>query len=92
MEDTHYTLQDIRLAGFGGEICNALQLPTHDKKVPCMDYVREIAKNPIAKAVKLADLRDNMDVGRLTVVDEAARKRLEKYKEAYHFLSGEWPG
>ena len=89
MEDTHYTLQEIRLAGFGGEICNAQQLLTRDKKVPCMDYVREIAKNPIAKAVKLADLRDNTDVGRLTVVDEAARKRLEKYKEAYHCLSGE---
>ena len=89
IEDTKYTLQDIRLAGFGKPICDALQLMTHVKSVPYMDYVRAIAKNPIAKAVKLADLRDNMDLSRLEVIDEKAEKRLEKYREAYRFLSGE---
>lgn len=89
IEDTSYTLQDIRLAGFGGVICDALQLLTHNKSIPYMDYVKAIAANPIAKAVKLADLRDNMDVSRLLVVDEKAKKRLDKYKEAYHYLSGE---
>lgn len=89
IEDTHYTLEDIRLAGFGGVICDALQLLTHKKSIPYMDYVKAIAANPIAKAVKLADLRDNMDDSRLLIVDEKAKKRLDKYKEAYHYLSGE---
>lgn len=87
-EDTTVTIEDIRLAGFGAAVCDALQLLTHDKAVPYMDYVREIAKNPIARAVKLADLEDNMDLERLAVVDEAAEKRLEKYQAAHRLLSG----
>ena len=83
VEDTDLTIQDIRLAGFGTVICDALRLLTHDKSVPYMDYVRAIAENPIAKAVKMADLQDNMDTSRLPEVDEAALKRLEKYREAY---------
>lgn len=86
VEDTDLTIQDIRLAGFGAMICEALQLLTHDKAVPYMDYVREIAKNPIAKAVKMADLQDNMDTSRLIEFDEAAEKRLSKYREAFQFL------
>lgn len=87
VEDTDLTIQDIRLAGFGTVICDALRLLTHDKSVPYMDYVRAIAENPIAKAVKMADLQDNMDTSRLPEVDEAALKRLEKYWEAYRILS-----
>ena len=87
IEDTDLTIVDIRLAGFGSVICDALQLLTHDKKVPYMDYVCEIAKNPIAKAVKLADLRDNMDLSRLDRIDEKAQKQVEKYRAAYQLLS-----
>lgn len=87
VEDTDLTIQDIRLAGFGTVICESLQLLTHDKSVPYMDYVRQIKKSPIAKAVKMADLRDNMDTSRLIDIDEAAEKRLKKYHEAYLILS-----
>ena len=89
IEDTSYTIEDICLAGFGAVICDALQTMTHDKRVPYMEYVKGIAKNPIARAVKLADLRDNMDVSRLIEVDEKAKQRLEKYRAAYAYLSGD---
>ena len=59
---------------------------THDDSVPYMDYVKEIAKNPVAKAVKLADLRHNSDLTRLDVIDEKALKRAEKYKKATELL------
>ena len=87
VEDSGVTLEDIRLAGFGAAICDALQRMTHDKSIPYMDYVRRIAENPIARAVKLADLRDNMDLSRLPEVDAAAEARLEKYRAAYALLS-----
>ena len=87
VEDTDVSLEDIRLAGFGCVICDALRLLTHDKSVPYMDYVRAIAENPIAKAVKLADLRDNMDVNRLAVIDDDTKRRFAKYLEAYRLLT-----
>ena len=89
VEDTEQTIGDIRLAGFGAAICNALQLLTHDKSVPYEDYVKAIARNPIAKAVKLADLQDNMDTSRLLTLDEKAERRLKKYRAAYAYLNGD---
>ena len=87
VEDTDYTIVDIRLAGFGAAICEALQMLTHKKHIPYMEYVKDVARNPIARAVKLADLQDNMDTSRLLVVDQSAEKRIEKYRAAVAYLS-----
>lgn len=87
-EDTPVTLEEIRRMGFPAATCEALALLTHDDAVPYMDYVKRLAANDVARAVKLADLRDNMDVTRLPVWDEAARERVEKYRRAYRYLSG----
>lgn len=86
VEDTSYTLDMIRAIGFPERVIEALALLTHDESVPYMDYVTEIKKNPIAKAVKLADLKHNSDLSRLDVVDEKAIKRAEKYKKAMELL------
>ena len=86
VEDTDTTLDDLRKMDFGDDVIDALTLLTHDERVPYMDYVAEIKKNPIARAVKLADLRHNSGLTRLDVVDEKALKRVEKYKKAIALL------
>jgi len=88
VEDTPITFDDLADAGFPAEVTDALRLLTHDPAVPYMDYVREIKKNPVAKAVKLADLRHNSDTTRLDVVDEKALERVKKYAEAREILEG----
>jgi (p)ppGpp synthase/HD superfamily hydrolase len=89
VEDTPYTLADLRAMGFPPEVIDALTLLTHDKSVPYMDYVRKIKTNRIASAVKLADLRHNSDLSRLDTVDDDALKRVKKYKQAMSILTGE---
>ena len=86
VEDTDYTLKDIAAMGFGQDVVDALALMTHYKNVPYLDYVAKIKDNPIARKVKLADLAHNSDPTRLDVIDEEARKRLEKYKKAIALL------
>ena len=86
VEDTATTFEDLEKQGFSDEIINALKLLTHDKSVSYMDYVAEIKKNRIATKVKLADLKHNSDLTRLSVVDEKALKRKEKYEKAIKFL------
>lgn len=86
IEDTEHTIEDIEKMGFPSEVVEALRLLTHDERVPYMDYVRKISENPIAKAVKIADLRHNSDLSRLDEIDEYAKKRTEKYKEALSLL------
>ena len=87
IEDTPYTLRDLREMGFEEDVLAALDLMTHDKNVPYMEYVAKIKENPIARTVKLADLRHNSDLTRLDKIDEEALKRVEKYKKAIRFLS-----
>ena len=87
IEDTSYTLQDLRNLGFDEDVLGALELMTHDKNVPYMDYVAKIKGNAIAKSVKLADLSHNSDLTRLDEINEAALNRVEKYKAAIKLLS-----
>ncbi len=91
VEDTDYTLEDLRAMGYPDEVVEALALLTHDPAVPYMAYVEEIAKNPIARKVKMADLRHNSDLSRMDEVDEWAVKRTEKYKKALAYLKRHVP-
>ncbi len=86
VEDTDYTIDDLKNMGFPIEVLEALKLLTHDPSVPYMDYVVALSDNEIAKSVKMADLRHNSDLTRLDVVDEWAIKRNEKYKKALEYL------
>ncbi len=87
VEDTDYSLKDLENMGFPESVIHALALLTHERGVPYMDYVARIKENPIARAVKLADLRHNSDLSRLDFVDEKAVQRAEKYKKAIALLS-----
>lgn len=82
IEDTEYTFEDLRKEGFSEAVIEALILLTHKEGVEYMDYVKGIKKNPIARAVKLADLAHNSDLSRLDKVDEKALERREKYIKA----------
>lgn len=91
VEDTDYTLDDLRGMGFPDPVVDALALLTHDPEVPYMDYIKEIAKDPIARKVKMADLRHNSDLSRLNEVDERALERAAKYKKALDYLKRHRP-
>ena len=86
VEDTDYTIDDLTALGFDKTITDAITLLTHSDDTEYMDYVAKIKTNPIAKAVKLADLRHNSDLSRLSVIDQKALKRREKYQKAIALL------
>ena len=88
VEDTDYTIGDIKGMGFGDAVVEALKLLTHDPAVPYMDYIKAIADNPLAKKVKLADLEHNSDITRLNhELTEKDHKRLYKYMLARTLLT-----
>ena len=86
VEDTDYTIEDLTSMGFSKNITDAIALMTHADDVEYMDYVLKIKNNPIAKTVKLADLKHNSDLTRLDVIDEKALNRREKYLKAIELL------
>ena len=79
VEDTNISLDDLKSI-FPKEVTNAVALMTHDSNVPYLEYVRNIAANPIAKAVKLADIHHNSDSTRMP---EASNAVLARYSEKY---------
>ena len=81
IEDTPYTLLDLKNMGFNDTVIEVLTLLTHNESVPYFDYVNKIKNNEIAKKVKIADLKHNSDVSRLNEVDEWTIKRNQKYAD-----------
>jgi len=47
------------------------------------EYILRVASNPLARIVKLADLKHNMDITRQNSFDDVDIDRLEKYHKAY---------
>lgn len=86
VEDTHYTFDDLRRKGIPEKCIEALRLLTHDKRIPYIEYIRGLADNPLARTVKLADLKDNSDLSRLVLFTDRDRERQVRYKEAIAFL------
>lgn len=87
VEDTDITFEQLMGTGFPNEVISALRLLTHDKSVPYSEYIEGIKGNPIATAVKLADLKHNSDPARLQIIDDNAKQRMEKYRAAIIALS-----
>ena len=87
IEDTDITIDVLRNEDFPQEVLDAVALMTHDDDTPYFDYIKRIKTNPIATAVKLADLQDNSNYERLDKVDIKDLQRLEKYREAKRMLS-----
>lgn len=88
VEDTPVTLEELAMH-FPKEVIDAVALLTHDQDEPYLDYVRRIKDNPIARAVKIADLHHNCDPSRLAdgAMDEGDIRRYEnKYKKALEIL------
>ena len=81
-----YSLDALARAGFPEAVLRALRLLTHAEGVPYMDYVCALAQDPIARRVKLADLRHNTDVRRL---NGARPKKYDLYLQAIRYLQAE---
>ena len=89
VEDTDVTFEDLKEQGFSQPVLDAVALLTHDPEVPYLEYVAALKSNPIAKAVKLADLAHNSDLTRIDEVTERDLKRVERYREAMALLLSE---
>ena len=89
VEDSDVTYDDLRGEGFPETVINAIAEMTHDDGTPYMEYVRRLKSNPLAKKVKLADLRHNSDLSRLDSVTPADAERAKKYQQAIALLESE---
>ena len=83
VEDTPWTMEQLRAEGFSDRVLDALDRVTQREGEPYDEFVERSAANPVSRAVKIADIEDNMDIRRLDAVTPRAAERLEKYRRAW---------
>jgi len=83
VEDTEWTLEQLRAEGFSEEVLEAVDCLTHRNGEEYFEYVARAGANALARRVKLADLEDNMNVMRLAEVRDKDLERVRKYHKAW---------
>ncbi len=89
VEDSDWTLEDLRKEGLPEEVVQAVGILTKKRNENYEEYILRVKQNPLARQVKLADLKHNSDLSRLANVTDRDRKRVAKYQKAIAFLSEE---
>ena len=90
IEDTDWTFEKLAEEGFSDKVIAALKCVTKlSENENYDDFIDRVKKNPLAAAVKINDLTDNMDIRRLPYLSDKDVKRLKKYLKAYKRLTGE---
>lgn len=88
VEDCDVSLQDLKDAQFPESVIEAVECVTRRPDESYQEFIERAAENPIARAVKLADLEDNMDVRRLHKFGEKDGERMGRYLKAWKRLKG----
>ncbi|WP_395402043.1 phosphohydrolase [Arthrobacter sp. UC242_113] len=87
IEDCPITAGIFKAAGISYEVISAVVLLTRTLENEGDKYYEDIRENPIALAVKLADIADNTDPTRTARLELKDRARLaDKYKTALQLL------
>ena len=86
IEDTNITLEHVKKEGFNDDVLAALDAITKRESESYDQFIDRVKENPIALKVKMADLRDNMDILRLPELTEKDLLRITKYHKAYRYL------
>lgn len=90
IEDTGYTEDKMRVDGFDENVIRAVRLLTHDRNRPYLEYIRSLANRRSVRHVKMADIRNNMDLTRIPEQErdsDDVKRRMRKYKAALDILS-----
>ena len=87
VEDTPWTFEALLAEGFPLHIVDALRCVTKiSDDEPYEQFIERVKTNPLAVAVKINDLTDNMDIRRLADITDKDAIRLRKYLKAYREL------
>lgn len=81
LEDTDYTVADLRAKLVPDNVIAAVELMTHPHGEPYEDYLKRIKTNPLATKVKIADMLANLS-------DSPTERQIKKYARGLLFLLG----
>ena len=87
-EDCGVSFEDLAQLEYSPQVLAALELVTRRADESYEAFVERLSPDPIARRVKMCDLRDNMDLSRIAHPSERDLERIERYEKAMAFLQG----
>ena len=88
VEDSDWTFDALLKEGFSSEIIEALKSVTKTSEQEDYEsFIRRAKANAIGRQVKIADLKDNLDVTRIPELSGKDIQRIEKYMRALNQLN-----
>jgi guanosine-3',5'-bis(diphosphate) 3'-pyrophosphohydrolase len=82
LEDTPMTVDELRAEGLPGAVIAAIIVLTRRDGTSYEDYIERVALNPIARAVKAADIADNLANNRRLPATPEVAGRIARYERA----------
>jgi len=82
VEHSAWTFKDLRKEGFRGRIVRAVEHLTKRPGEDYDDYIARVRPHRLARAVKIGDLRDNLEQCRGPRQTAKDRRRIARYKAA----------
>ena len=82
IEDTEYTPEDLRKAGYPEKILRSLDYLTRRDGEEYEKFIKRVKHNPLARKVKIADIEDNLDLARIKKPKKRDFMRIKKYRRA----------
>ena len=89
VEDTEWTLGALAEEGFNGDVIGAIEALTKHPGESRIDAAVRARRNSIARAVKIADVTDNMNIDRIETPTEKDYARLREYEQVKKYLLSE---
>jgi hypothetical protein len=86
LEDSSYTATDLKEAGLPAHIVHAVECLTREPDEDYHAFIERVLPNPVARAVKIGDIEDNINVLRLEHVSARDLERVAKYHKAWKRL------
>ena len=85
-----WDFERLKEEGFSEEVLDGLRSVTKtSEEEDYNEFVQRALTNEIGRAVKIADIRDNLDVTRIGELRQKDMNRLNKYKNALKVLLGQ---
>jgi (p)ppGpp synthase/HD superfamily hydrolase len=91
VEDTSVSFDDLVAEGFPAEVVAAVRALTKTQGEKRIEAAHRAAADPVARAVKLADVADNMDLSRIAAPTQKDFDRLEEYEQVRAILLAAQP-
>ncbi len=87
IEDSYYTSEKLKEYGIPDEVIEAVLCLTKNQGETYEEFIERVRQNKLAKAVKKADLEDNINILRLKKLEQKDFDRLKKYHSAWNKLT-----